>query len=108
MSESEFKKSSEALVIEDVGMSEKIRKRVVRDMLPESLGAAMDEMAPGQSVFIKAINVQRKMYALRSKYYRWRQKNENSPHQFSLIQETDEEGNKGIRMYKYDYMPAED
>lgn len=107
MSEPEFGKNSEGgLVIEDVGMSEKIRKRVVKERLPESLGAAMDEMESGQSVFIKAINVQRKMFALRSKYYRWRQKNENSPHQFSLIQETDEEGNTGIRMYKY--KPAED
>ena len=101
MNQSELEKNSEALVIEDIEMSAKIRSRVVKDRLPESLGAAMDEMEAGQSVFIKAINVPRKMFALRSKYYRWKQKNESNAHQFSLIQETDGDGNTGIRMYKY-------
>ncbi len=93
--------NNEELVIEDIGMSAKIKSLVVKEKLPESLGLAMQEMEAGQSVFIKANQVQKKMYALRSKYYRWRQKNENDPHLFSLIQETDRDGNTGIRMYKY-------
>ena len=105
MNQSDSEKNEE-LVIEDIGMSAKIRSLVVKEKLPESLGLAMQEMEAGQSVFIKATQVQKKMYALRSKYYRWRQKNENDPHQFSLIQETDRDGNTGIRMYKY--IPEED
>jgi|TARA_R110000796_G_scaffold240825_1_gene362047 hypothetical protein len=96
--------NNEELVIEDIGMSDKIRSRVVKEKLPENLGAVMENMQAGQSVFIKAThvtNVKRKMYALRSKYYRWRQKNENDPHQFSFIPEADANGNTGIRIYKY-------
>ena len=69
--------NNEELVIKDIGMSDKIRSRVVKEKLPENLGAVMENMQAGQSVFIKAThvtNVKRKMYALRSKYYRWRQK----------------------------------
>jgi hypothetical protein len=105
MNESDRERNEE-LVIEDIGMSAKIRSLVVKEKLPEDLSMAMQEMEAGQSVFIKASQVQKKMYALRSKYYRWRQKNENDPHLFSLIQETDRDGNTGIRMYKY--IPTED
>jgi len=92
---------NEELVIEDIGMSDKIRSRVVKEKLPQKLGPVMEEMKAGQSVFIKAIYVKRKMFALRSKYYRWKQKNENDPHQFSFIPEKDSDGNTGVRVYKY-------
>ena len=105
MNESDRERNEE-LVIEDIGMSAKIRSLVVKEKLPEDLSMAMEKMDSGQSVFIKTTQVQKKMYALRSKYYRWKQKNENDPHLFSLIQETDRDGNTGIRMYKY--IPTED
>lgn len=105
MNESDLEKD-EALVIEDIEMSDKIRRLVVKEKLPQSLGPVMEEMKAGQSVFIKAIYVKRKMFALRSKYYRWKQKNENDPHQFSFISEKDSDGNTGVRVYKY--IPTED
>jgi hypothetical protein len=105
MNESDLEKD-EPLVIEDIGMSDKIRRLVVKEKLPPSLGPVMEEMKAGQSVFIKAIYVKRKMFALRSKYYRWKQKNENDPHQFSFISEKDSDGNTGVRVYKY--IPEED
>ena len=103
MNESDRERNEE-LVIEDIGMSAKIRSLVVKEKLPEDLSMAMEKMDSGQSVFIKTTQVTKKMYALRSKYYRW--KHEDDPHLFSLIQETDREGNTGIRMYKY--IPDED
>jgi len=106
MNQSDFENSEQKLVIEDIGMSDKVRSRVVKEKLPESLGPIMEEMVAGQSVFIKATYVKRKVFALRSKYYRWKQKNENDPHQFSFIPEQDADGFTGVRVYKY--IPTED
>jgi len=93
--------NEEPVLIEDVEMTDEIRSMISKEKLPENLGDAMDSMLAGQSIFIKADNVKRKMWALRSKCYRWRQKNENDPHQFSLIREQDLDGQAGIRIYKY-------
>jgi benzoyl-CoA reductase/2-hydroxyglutaryl-CoA dehydratase subunit BcrC/BadD/HgdB len=91
----------EMLIIEDVMMPDEIKARVAKEKLPEDLGFVMDTMKDGQSIFIKSNNVQRKLHALRSKSYRWRQKNEDDPHQFTFLEELDNDGNTGIRMFKY-------
>jgi len=100
MNQNEVEKDLE-LVVDDIGMSVAIRAMVEKEKLPEELGGIMESMKSGQSTFIKTNSVGKKLNAIRSKIYRWRQKNEDNPHQFSLIQEIDEEGNTGIRMYKY-------
>lgn len=89
------------LIIEDVMMPDEIKARVAKEKLPEDLSFAMDRMKDGQSIFIKTNNVQKKLHALRSKSYRWRQKNEDDPHQFTFLEDSDPDGNTGIRMFKY-------
>lgn len=100
MNQPEMEKDA-GIVIEDIGMSEDVRAMVIKEKLPDELGVAMESMKAGQSIFIKTGNVPKKLNALRSKYYRWRQKNEDNPHRFSLIKEEDGDGNTGIRMYKH-------
>ena len=46
MNESDLEKD-EALVIEDIEMSDKIRRLVVKEKLPQSLGPVMEEMKAG-------------------------------------------------------------
>ena len=84
------------IVIEDVPMTEEIRSRVAKESLPEGLGDVWDEMKDGQSFFMATDDVKRKMYALRSAYYRWKQKRPDDEHKFSFIKE-----DGGIRVYKY-------
>tara|TARA_R110002012_G_scaffold320370_1_gene543550 strand:- start:18 stop:398 length:381 start_codon:yes stop_codon:yes gene_type:complete len=91
----------EKLLIEDVVMPDEIKARVFKEKLPEDLGFVMDTMTSGQSIFIKAANIQKKLHALRSKSYRWKAKNEDDPHQFTCMEELDADGNTGVRMFKY-------
>jgi len=89
------------LVIEDVAMTDDVKSRVVKESLPAGLKDTMDVMRDGQSFFMEAEDVQKKMYALRSAYYRWKQKNPEDLHNFSFIREKNPDGKEGIRVYKY-------
>jgi|TARA_B100000073_G_scaffold81453_1_gene61997 hypothetical protein len=85
-----------SIVIEDVPMTAEIRSKVAKESLPEGLSDVWDEMKDGQSFFMATSDVKRKMYALRSAYYRWKQKRPDDSHKFSFVKE-----DGGIRVYKY-------
>ena len=55
-----------SLVIEDIAMTDDIKSRVVKESLPEDLKDTMHVMKNGQSFFMVAEDVRKKMYALRS------------------------------------------
>ena len=90
-----------SLVIEDIAMTDDIKSRVVKEYLPEDLKDTMHVMKNGQSFFMVADDVRKKMYALRSAYYRWKQKNPDDPHKFSFVREIGPDGDEGVRAFKY-------
>ena len=85
-----------SIVIEDVPMTAEIRLKVAKESLPEGFSDVWDELNDGHSFFMATSDVKRKMYALRSAYYRWKQKRPEDSHKFSFVKE-----DGGIRVYKY-------
>tara|TARA_B100000519_G_C14134572_1_gene386872 strand:+ start:125 stop:442 length:318 start_codon:yes stop_codon:yes gene_type:complete len=89
------------LKVDDIEMTDDIKKRVIKERLPSNIGETMDEMKAKQSFFLKTDDPQKKLFALRSRYKRWKDKRPEDPHKFSFVQTEDDDGNLGIRVYKY-------
>lgn len=87
--------------IEDIPMSDEIKSRVIKEKLPDGISQAMEEMSDGQSFFMGSDNVQKTLYALRSRYSRWKNQNPRDPHKFSFVKAESDSGDQGIRVYKY-------
>lgn len=87
--------------IEDIPMSDAVKSKVIKERLPDEIFKAMEDMEDGQSFFLSTDAVQKKLYALRSRYSRWKNQNPDDLHKFSFVKSVDDNGQEGIRVYKY-------
>ena len=82
-------------------MSDSVKSKVIKERLPDEIFQAMEDMVDGQSFFLPTDAVQKKLYALRSRYSRWKNQNPNDLHKFSFVKASGPSDEDGIRVYKY-------